>query len=261
MTRVNFDQAAAKKRRRLRRALRAKAIFPRPIYKLKPAVHSCSVKYNSKLRLGRGFSFEELKAVGIHPREASTIGISVDKRRRNLSNATFDVNVQRLKEYKSKLVLYPINIGKTLHRRDTKDKPAKAPKKELKGRKKIQAEKRAQRAKAKTVKKPKVVAPKPAAAEGAVPAERPKRVVKPKTQKHVSETIPVLLSKKELHAIGQRNIPLPLRKPEPKIEFMKIADIENRTAWETLRTARYVASSIGWQKKRVAKKLAEGAGK
>ena len=44
------------------RAEKAKKIFPRPTAgPLRPIVHGQTVKYNLKKRLGRGFSFEELK--------------------------------------------------------------------------------------------------------------------------------------------------------------------------------------------------------
>lgn len=48
-----------------------------------------------------------VQAAGIHKREAPTIGITVDFRRRNHSEEGFRANVQRLKKYKSKLVLFP----------------------------------------------------------------------------------------------------------------------------------------------------------
>lgn len=48
----------------------------------------------------------EIKAVGLTPKYARTIGISVDHRRQNKSQETFETNVQRLKEYKSKLVIF-----------------------------------------------------------------------------------------------------------------------------------------------------------
>lgn len=43
---------------------------------------------------------------------APTIGIAVDQRRRNYSKEAFDANVQRLKEYQTKLVLFPRNAKK-----------------------------------------------------------------------------------------------------------------------------------------------------
>ena len=40
-----------------------------------------------------------------------TIGIAVDYRRRNRSVESLQLNVQRLKEYKSKLILFPKKAG------------------------------------------------------------------------------------------------------------------------------------------------------
>ena len=53
-----------------------------------------------------------LQMAGIGKREASTIGISVDFRRRNKSVEGLQQNVQRLKEYRSKLILFPKNKSK-----------------------------------------------------------------------------------------------------------------------------------------------------
>lgn len=44
------------------RQAKAKAIFPRPTSgALRPVVHSQTVRYNMKVRSGRGFTLEELK--------------------------------------------------------------------------------------------------------------------------------------------------------------------------------------------------------
>ena len=43
------------------RAVKAAKVFPRPTSALRPVVHAQTVKYNSKVRLGRGFTLEELK--------------------------------------------------------------------------------------------------------------------------------------------------------------------------------------------------------
>lgn len=48
-----------------------------------------------------------LQLAGINKRFARTIGISVDPRRRNKSTESLQANVQRLKEYRSKLILFP----------------------------------------------------------------------------------------------------------------------------------------------------------
>ncbi|KAG5565145.1 hypothetical protein RHGRI_001142 [Rhododendron griersonianum] len=155
-----FNQPARKTRRRLARQKKAVKIFPRPTAgPLRPIVHGQTLKYNMKLRAGRGFSLEELQvrmqgimrilfalvlhnlnqgevgragsvciwqwlifsgnhellrfvgfdvgAAGIPKKLAPTIGISVDHRRRNRSLEGLQTNVQRLKTYKAKLVVFP----------------------------------------------------------------------------------------------------------------------------------------------------------
>lgn len=73
------------------------------------------------VRLGRGFTAEELKEAGIPLKIASTIGISVDVRRKNRSIDSMQDNVQRLKEYKSKLLVFPKNPKKPQAGEATKD--------------------------------------------------------------------------------------------------------------------------------------------
>mmetsp|Transcript_5260 Transcript_5260/g.10008 ORF Transcript_5260/g.10008 Transcript_5260/m.10008 type:complete len:223 (+) Transcript_5260:33-701(+) len=103
-----FDQPAKKVARRQAREARATKLAPRPIGKLRPVVHGQTIKYNLRVRAGRGFTIAELKAAGITKREAMTIGIAVDHRRKNRSEEGFKANVDRLKLYKSKLVVYPL---------------------------------------------------------------------------------------------------------------------------------------------------------
>ncbi|KAJ1555879.1 60S ribosomal protein L13 [Cladochytrium tenue] len=108
-----FDQPGRKKRRREHRLAKALAIAPRPIDgPLRPAVRAPTVRYNHKLRAGRGFSLDELKSAGIGKRYARTIGIAVDHRRKNRSEESLQLNVARLKEYQSKLILFPKNSKK-----------------------------------------------------------------------------------------------------------------------------------------------------
>ncbi|KAL8508674.1 hypothetical protein ACS0TY_019066 [Phlomoides rotata] len=103
-----FNQPARKTRRRIARQKKAIKIFPRPTAgPLRPIVHCQTLKYNMKVRAGKGFSLEELKAAGIAKKLAPTVGISVDHRRRNCSLEGFQTNVQRLKTYKAKLVVFP----------------------------------------------------------------------------------------------------------------------------------------------------------
>jgi large subunit ribosomal protein L13e len=57
-----FDQPARKKRRRNARIAKAARVFPRPAAgPLRPIVHAPTIRYNAKVRLGRGFSLDELK--------------------------------------------------------------------------------------------------------------------------------------------------------------------------------------------------------
>ncbi|CAG8608479.1 4787_t:CDS:2 [Paraglomus brasilianum] len=107
-----FDQPGRKKRRRLNRIKKAARIAPRPVELLRPAVRCPTIRYNMKLRAGRGFTLDELKSAGINRREALTIGIPVDHRRKNRSVESLELNVARLKTYKSKLIIFPKKSGK-----------------------------------------------------------------------------------------------------------------------------------------------------
>ena len=55
------------------------------------------------------FSFQN---AGISRKVAPTIGIAVDHRRKNRSAESLQANVQRLKEYKSKLIVFPRKASK-----------------------------------------------------------------------------------------------------------------------------------------------------
>ena len=57
------------------------------------------------------FTLEELKACGVTSRYARTIGVAVDHRRRNHSDEGLAKNTLRLKEYLSKLILFPLKGG------------------------------------------------------------------------------------------------------------------------------------------------------
>lgn len=109
---VFLNQPAQKQRRRRLRLLKAKKTFPRPLRALRPQVNCPTVRHNMKKRLGRGFTPEELRAAGVNPRVARTIGIRVDRRRKNKSEEGMNINIQRLKTYMSKLVLFPMSTKK-----------------------------------------------------------------------------------------------------------------------------------------------------
>merc|ERR1719231_1337293 len=61
-----------------------------------------------KARTGRGFTLAEIKAAGLNPKYARTIGIAVDHRRQNHSEESLARNTERLKAYLEKLVLFPL---------------------------------------------------------------------------------------------------------------------------------------------------------
>ena len=108
-----FDQAGRKTRRYRKRLAKAQRVAPRPAKgALRPIVHSETRRYNMKVRAGRGFSLDEIRAAGLHPKYARTIGISVDHRRRNKATEGYQLNVQRLKQYLGKLILFPLNGDK-----------------------------------------------------------------------------------------------------------------------------------------------------
>ena len=108
-----LGQAARKKRRSLARKAKAAKVAPRPVAGLlRPVVHPPTQRYNMKLRLGRGFTLAELREAKIAPARARTIGIAVDHRRRNRCTESLQENVNRLKMYMSKLLIFPRKSGK-----------------------------------------------------------------------------------------------------------------------------------------------------
>ena len=107
-----FNQPARKSRRLQKRREKAAAIYPKPLYKLRPIVHKPTARYSGQKRNGRGFTLEELKGANILPQFAKTIGITVDERRSNKSVELLQMNINRLKAYVEKLVLLPKKEGK-----------------------------------------------------------------------------------------------------------------------------------------------------
>mmetsp|Transcript_41587 Transcript_41587/g.85029 ORF Transcript_41587/g.85029 Transcript_41587/m.85029 type:complete len:207 (-) Transcript_41587:113-733(-) len=107
-----FNQPIQKKIRRDKRKAKAAANAPRPASgALRPLVHCPTQKYNSKIKLGRGFTLEELKAAGINRKFAQTIGIAVDHRRTNKCEESLKLNTERLAGYKARLVVFPRRAG------------------------------------------------------------------------------------------------------------------------------------------------------
>ena len=108
-----LDQPAQKKIRRERRKIKAAQNSPRPASgALRPLVHCPTQKYSSKVKLGRGFTLEELKEAGINRQFAKSVGIAVDHRRTNKCTESLNLNVDRLKDYKARLILFPRNAKK-----------------------------------------------------------------------------------------------------------------------------------------------------
>lgn len=108
-----FDQPGRKKRRRLARVAKAKLMAPNPTHKLRPIVRGQTNKYNSKVKLGRGFTVAELKEAQIQGVDyARTLGIAVDLKRKDTCKETTSVNAQRIKDYISRMILYPRKEGK-----------------------------------------------------------------------------------------------------------------------------------------------------
>ena len=121
-----LDQPKKAQTRRRLRLQKAKKVFPRPLRNLKPTVSCPTVRYNMRHRLGRGFTIEEIRAAGITPRYAATVGVSVDTRRKNISEESLKANTDRLKSYLSKLVLFP--VGKKAAKGDASAEEQKAAK-------------------------------------------------------------------------------------------------------------------------------------
>jgi hypothetical protein len=70
-------------------------------------VHCQTIRYSHRPRLGKGFTLAEIKSVGLGIDFARSVGISVDHRRKNRSQESFETNKARLTNYLSKLVLFP----------------------------------------------------------------------------------------------------------------------------------------------------------
>ena len=103
-----FNQPGRKRRRRVHRARRQKLLAPNPTHLLRPIVRGQTNKYNTKRRLGRGFTKKELESAGIKSLSyARSIGIAIDLRRKDTCSETLNVNTERIKNYISRIILYP----------------------------------------------------------------------------------------------------------------------------------------------------------
>ena len=98
-----FNQPGRKRRRRVHRARRQKLLAPNPTHLLRPIVRGQTNKYNTKRRLGRGFTKKELESAGIKGLSyARSIGIAIDLRRKDTCSETLNVNTERIKNYISR---------------------------------------------------------------------------------------------------------------------------------------------------------------
>mmetsp|Transcript_1741 Transcript_1741/g.2221 ORF Transcript_1741/g.2221 Transcript_1741/m.2221 type:complete len:202 (-) Transcript_1741:1100-1705(-) len=124
---VFLDQPGRKLKRRLARKAKAERVAPRPVAGLlRPAVRCPTQRYNTKIKYGRGFTLQELKEAGINAKQALSIGIAVDHRRKNRSVQGLQANVERLKSYKARLVVFPRKGGKVKKGDSTVDETSAA---------------------------------------------------------------------------------------------------------------------------------------
>ena len=104
---TDFNKFSKKIKRRNLRKIKYKnlKIFNfSPKNVLKPIIHNPTKKYNLKIRLGRGFSFSELHNSKIPRKQATSFGISIDKRRRG-NNLRQLSNTKRLDNFFEKMHL------------------------------------------------------------------------------------------------------------------------------------------------------------
>jgi large subunit ribosomal protein L13e len=107
-----FNQPAHKKIRAQKRAAKAAALGVTPISKLRPVCFGQTRRHSGRAKFGRGFSLLELKAAGLTQAFARTVGIAVDHRRHNKNADSMATNVERLNQYKNKLILFPKRADK-----------------------------------------------------------------------------------------------------------------------------------------------------
>nr|UXY87499.1 60S ribosomal protein L13 [Cryptomonas sp.] len=100
-----FNQPAQKKRRRQKRFNNKKNYLFSNAQKIliRPLIHCPSHMYNMKVRFGKGFSLSEIKKASIPLKHSNSLGISVDKRKKNKTVMEI-YNVARLNNYISKIV-------------------------------------------------------------------------------------------------------------------------------------------------------------
>merc|ERR1711977_387439 len=104
LVRTWFKQKTRKIRRRKARSDRTKATYVDPyILKFRPIMWGQTNKYRARKILGRGFTLEEMNFVGIKVNLVPSIGLVIDKRRKNRSQDFINENVSHIKDHMSKL--------------------------------------------------------------------------------------------------------------------------------------------------------------
>ncbi len=74
---------------------------------MRPGVRGQTNRYNAKIKLGRGFTAQELAQAGITSLPyARSMGIAVDLRRKDTCNETLNMNANRVKVYLSKIIVH-----------------------------------------------------------------------------------------------------------------------------------------------------------
>merc|ERR1712224_227959 len=108
---TSFKQSGRKTRRRGIRAEKAVHAFPFSSL-IRPIVHGQTTKHNKLRKLGRGFTYDELKSAGIRAEFSHSIGLALDPRRKNRCLASLKHNVSRLMSSNEKIVLSKYFIDK-----------------------------------------------------------------------------------------------------------------------------------------------------
>lgn len=126
--RTAFQQPMKKFARSLKRRKKIFEVAPRPVNQLRPIVHGQTVRYQTKERLGRGFSLPELSEVKLNKRKCRKMGIAVDHRRRENNFEMLKTNINRLRDYLCRLIFYPMNNGKQTPTKTVQKIAAKPPK-------------------------------------------------------------------------------------------------------------------------------------
>ena len=100
-----FNQPFKKIERKQRRVQKDRRLFPRPMEKLRSIVRCPTRKYNTKKRVGRGFTIREIKKSKFNPSMVKSMGIAIDYRRKHSSNMMMQTNIARLREYMNNLLV------------------------------------------------------------------------------------------------------------------------------------------------------------